>query len=354
MPALTKFVDGTGPVVAGQTFSVLLHHHRLRRDQRFSHADLQRHHAEDHHPGKPARPIGYGAMCLESLVAIMAMIAACTLDPGVYLAMNIRAARGRPTAVADAAVAKVNRRGCGFAVSTARPMKQLAHQMGEDTLFGRTGGAPTLAVGMAKIFAQATRRRRWLDLWYHFALMFEALFILTTLDAGTRVGRYLLQDALGPSGTARRYAQPRCRHLRQRAHRVGLGLLPHHGRARSRRRHEGALADLRHRQSTPRQDRALPRDDHSLKMQIQEAAAPACPFLSYAHPARLAAHRHHLRRGDQGRDPSPKIGFLAAAAAAEPKLPALEAKIAAAFAATDTAAAALAQKADPEHAHARL
>jgi carbon starvation protein len=133
-----------------------------------------------------ARPIGYGAMCLESLVAIMALIAACTLDPGVYLGMNVK---GDPQAV----VQKIN--DAGYHV-TAVQMNSLAQEMGEKTLFNRTAGAATLAVGMAQIFATFTQQR-WLDLWYHFAIMFEALFILTTLDAGTRVGRYLLQDVLG-------------------------------------------------------------------------------------------------------------------------------------------------------------
>ncbi len=133
-----------------------------------------------------ARPIGYGAMCLESLVAIMAMIAACTLDPGVYFSMNMK---GEPAAI----VAKVSAQ--NFPV-TVEQMQKAADGIGEKTLFGRTGGAATLAVGMAQIFSKAVGNR-WLDLWYHFALMFEALFILTTIDAGTRVGRYLLQDLLG-------------------------------------------------------------------------------------------------------------------------------------------------------------
>ena len=133
-----------------------------------------------------ARPIGYGAMCLESLVAIMALIAACTLEPGVYLGMNVK---GAPAVT----VAKVTT--AGFPV-TVDQMNALAKEVGEDTLFNRAGGAATLAVGMAHIFSTAVGSR-WLDLWYHFAIMFEALFILTTLDAGTRVGRYLLQDALG-------------------------------------------------------------------------------------------------------------------------------------------------------------
>jgi carbon starvation protein len=132
-----------------------------------------------------ARAIGYGAMCLESFVAIMALIAACTLEPGVYLSMNIKG-----EAVATAA--KVT--ALGYPVTVGH-MTELANQIGEKTLFGRVGGAPTLAVGMANIFSKVFNGAG-LGLWYHFAIMFEALFILTTLDAGTRVGRYLLQDFL--------------------------------------------------------------------------------------------------------------------------------------------------------------
>lgn len=133
-----------------------------------------------------ARAIGYGAMCLESSVAIMALIAACTLEPGVYFSMNMK---GDP-AITAAKVTEMN-----FPVTVAH-MNALAGQIGEKTLFGRVGGAPTLAVGMANIFSGVFNGAG-LALWYHFAIMFEALFILTTLDAGTRVGRYLLQDFLG-------------------------------------------------------------------------------------------------------------------------------------------------------------
>jgi carbon starvation protein len=131
------------------------------------------------------RTIGYGAMCLESLVAIMALIAACSLEPGVYFSMNIK---GVPAET----VAKVS--ALGYDTSLEK-MNGLAALTGEKTLFGRVGGAPTLAVGMASIFSGVFQGAG-LDLWYHFAIMFEALFILTTLDAGTRVGRYLLQDFL--------------------------------------------------------------------------------------------------------------------------------------------------------------
>src|SRR5208282_6565322 len=125
-------------------------------------------------------------MCCESFMAIMALIAACTLQPGVYLSMNVK---GDPAAT----VAKVS--ALNYPV-TVDQMNSLAKGLGEKTLFGRTGGAATLAVGMANIFSKAVSGR-WLDLWYHFAIMFEALFILTMLDAGTRVGRYLIQSMLG-------------------------------------------------------------------------------------------------------------------------------------------------------------
>lgn len=132
-----------------------------------------------------SRPIGYGAMCLESLVAIMALIAACTLEPGVYFSMNVK---GDGAATAALVTSK------GYPI-TVEQMEMEAKAIGEHTLFGRAGGAATLAVGMAHIFSKVVGSR-WLDLWYHFAIMFEALFILTTIDAGTRVGRYLLQDLL--------------------------------------------------------------------------------------------------------------------------------------------------------------
>ena len=204
MPAVSKFVDGSGPVVPGKLFpfcfitiacGAISGFHTL-----ISSGITPKIITRESY----SRPVGYGAMCLESLVAIMAMIAACTLDPGVYLAMNIPGGDPAVTAQAVAAsgltqlapVADAAGHYASIGVSVApEEMKALAQQMGEVTLFGRTGGASTLAVGMAMIFSKLTHGR-WLDLWYHFALMFEALFILTTLDAGTRVGRYLLQDAL--------------------------------------------------------------------------------------------------------------------------------------------------------------
>ncbi len=193
MPAITRFVDGSGLVVAGKLFPFCFITIACGAISGF-HALI----ASGITPKiltreSYARPIGYGAMLLESLVAIMALVAACTLDPGVYLAMNVKGAGPDAAAVAADTVARVTAAGFPLSPDT---LPRLAEQVGETTLYGRTGGAATLAVGMAGIFSQVTGGR-WLDLWYHFAIMFEALFILTTLDAGTRVGRYLLQDVLG-------------------------------------------------------------------------------------------------------------------------------------------------------------
>jgi carbon starvation protein len=135
--------------------------------------------------------IGYGGMLLESFVAIMALIAATILDPGVFFAINSPA--GVVGKEAAEAVAKIS--SWGYPV-TVEQMQALAQAMGEKTLFARTGGAPSLAVGMASIFGSAFGQHL-LAMWYHFAIMFEAVFILTTLDAGTRVGRFMLQDFIG-------------------------------------------------------------------------------------------------------------------------------------------------------------
>ena len=185
LPALTRFTDGSGLVVAGKVFPFCFITIACGAVSGF-HALI----ASGTTPKmitreNYARHIGYGAMCCESFVAIMALIAACALDPGVYFSMNVK---GDPAAT----VAQVT--ALGFPVTTDQ-MHSLANQLGEKTLFGRTGGAATLAVGMAHIFSKVVNGRG-LDLWYHFAIMFEALFILTTVDAGTRVGRYLIQGIL--------------------------------------------------------------------------------------------------------------------------------------------------------------
>jgi carbon starvation protein len=193
MPALSKFTSGSGLVVPGAVFPFCFITIACGAISGFHTLIASGITPKIITREAYARPIGYGAMCLESLVAVMAMIAACTLDPGVYLSMNVNVSAADPAAKAAATVARVTAE--GFPV-TVEQMNRLAAQVGEPSLYGKTGGAVTLAVGMANIFATVTRGR-WLDLWYHFAIMFEALFILTTLDAGTRVGRYLIQDVLG-------------------------------------------------------------------------------------------------------------------------------------------------------------
>ena len=191
MPAVTQFVDGTGPIFGGKLFPFVFITIACGAISGF-HALI----ASGTTPKllaneRDIRMIGYGAMLLESFVAIMAMIAATVLEPGVFFAINSPAGVVGKEAVD--AVAKIN--SWGFAVSVEQ-MQQLASDMGESSLFARTGGAPSLAVGMASIFGSAFGKHL-LALWYHFAIMFEAIFILTTLDAGTRVGRFMLQDMLG-------------------------------------------------------------------------------------------------------------------------------------------------------------
>jgi carbon starvation protein len=192
MPALTRFVDGTGPVFAGKIFpfcfitiacGAVSGFHSL-----ISSGTTPKLLTREGH----ARLVGYGAMLMESFVGVMAMVAACALTPGVYFAINSPA--GIVGSTAEAAAATIS--GWGFAVD-ASTMHALAQQVGEKTLLNRTGGAPSLAVGMAQIFSNWIGGQRLLAIWYHFAIMFEALFILTVLDAGTRVGRFMVQELLG-------------------------------------------------------------------------------------------------------------------------------------------------------------
>lgn len=192
MPAITKFIDGSGPVFAGTLFPFLFITIACGAVSGF--------HALVSSGTTPkmldnegnARFIGYGAMLTESFVAVMALIAATALEPGVYFAMNSPAALIGTTA-ADAAT-KIS--SWGFVV-TPETLTQVAKDVGETTILSRTGGAPTLAVGMAQILSGAIGGKALMAFWYHFAILFEALFILTAVDAGTRAGRFMLQDLLG-------------------------------------------------------------------------------------------------------------------------------------------------------------
>jgi carbon starvation protein len=192
MPALTRFIDGSGPVFAGSVFpfafitiacGAVSGFHAL-----ISSGTTPKLIARE----TQTRMVGYGGMMAESFVAIMAMIAACSLQPGTYFAINSPA--GIVGSTANAAATKIS--SWGFPVA-AHELDAMATAVGEKTLLNRTGGAPAFAVGMAHIFSKSLGGDAVMALWYHFAIMFEGLFILTVLDAGTRVGRFLLQDALG-------------------------------------------------------------------------------------------------------------------------------------------------------------
>jgi len=192
MPPLTRFIDGTGPVFAGKIFpfcfitiacGAISGFHSLISSGTTPKMILRE---------SQARLIGFGAMLMESFVGVMAMIAACAMTPGVYFAINSPSSIVGNTA--EAAAATISSWGYPLA---AQSMTSLAHAVGEQTLLNRSGGAPSLAVGMAQIFSSTIGGERLLSIWYHFAIMFEALFILTVLDAGTRVGRFMVQELGG-------------------------------------------------------------------------------------------------------------------------------------------------------------
>ena len=189
MPALTRFTDGTGPVFAGKVFPFAFITIACGAISGFHSLVASGTTPKLLERETDARLVGYGGMLMESFVAVMALIAACVLTPGVYFAINApTAAIGTTAESAARAIAN-----WGFTV-TPETLSSLAAQVGESSLLSRVGGAPSLAVGMAHIFSSALGGGAGMALWYHFAIMFEALFILTTLDAGTRVGRFVLQD----------------------------------------------------------------------------------------------------------------------------------------------------------------
>ncbi|MCC4117305.1 carbon starvation protein A [Aromatoleum toluclasticum] len=192
MPSVTKFIDGTGPVWAGSLFPFLFitiacgavsgFHSLISSGTTPKMIENESH----------MRLIGYGGMLMESFVAIMALVAASIIDPGIYFAMNSPLAVLGPTAASAAQVIS----SWGFVV-TPEVLTQTAAAVGENTIIARAGGAPTLAVGMAQIFSVMFGGTAMMGFWYHFAILFEALFILTAVDAGTRAGRFMLQDLLG-------------------------------------------------------------------------------------------------------------------------------------------------------------
>ncbi len=192
MPAISRFVDGTGPVFAGSLFPFLFITIACGAVSGF-HALVSSGTTPKMIGDETQIPcIGYGAMLMESFVAIMALVAACVLEPGVYFAMNSAPALIGSTPEAVANVVS----GWGFAI-TPQALSDIAAQVGEKTILSRSGGAPTLAVGMAQILASAIGGSGAMSFWYHFAILFEALFILTTIDAGTRVARFMIQDLVG-------------------------------------------------------------------------------------------------------------------------------------------------------------
>jgi carbon starvation protein len=191
LPPLTRFVDGTGPIFAGKIFPFCFITIACGAISGFHSLIASGTTPKMIRKESQARFVGYGGMLMESFVAVMAMVAATVLQPGVYFSINSPA--GVVGAMPEQAAATIS--GWGYPV-TAETMAGLARNVGEITLFNRTGGAPSLAVGMAHIFSHTLGMAGLEAIWYHFAIMFEALFILTILDAGTRVGRFLLHDVL--------------------------------------------------------------------------------------------------------------------------------------------------------------
>src|SRR6478752_4165195 len=192
MQAVTRFTDGSGPVFSGPLFPFLFITIACGAVSGFHALISSGTTPKMIERESDARFVGYGGMLMESFVAIMALSAACVLDPGIYFAMNSPAAVIGTTPDQVAQVVS----SWGFVV-TPQDLVQTAKDVGENTVLSRTGGAPTLAVGMAHILSNVIGGKALMAFWYHFAILFEALFILTTVDAGTRAGRFMIQDLLG-------------------------------------------------------------------------------------------------------------------------------------------------------------
>ena len=289
MPALTQFTDGTGPVWKGSLFPFLFITIACGAVSGF-HALISSGTTPKLLNREPdARYIGYGGMLMESFVAIMAMVAASVIEPGIYFAMN------SPPAVvgADVNAVAATVSSWGFAI-TPEQLTQTAQDIGETTILARAGGAPTLAVGIAHILHQVLPGENTMAFWYHFAILFEALFILTAVDAGTRAGRFMLQDLLGNFVPALKKTESWTRqHHRHRRLRGAVGLAAVPGRGRPARRDQYPVAAVRHFQPDARRHRA----DARHRGPDQDEAPAVC--LGH-HPAGgLAADLHHHRGPDQ-------------------------------------------------------
>ena len=293
MPAMTKFVDGTGPAWAGSLFPFLF--------ITIACGAVSGWHALISSGTTPKmienesqiRLIGYGGMLMESFVAIMAMIAATVIHPGVYFAMNSGAGLIGTDPVQAAQVIT----SWGFTV-TPDMLTQMARDVGESTIMSRTGGAPTLAVGMASILSGFLGGKALAGIWYHFAILFEALFILTTVDAGTRVCRFMIQDLVGNVVPAFRATESWVNNIIGSALACAvLGLLPLPGRDRSAGRHLDAVAAVRHRQPDAGGDRA----DDVHRGAVQDEA----PALRLGHHRAdgLAGGLHRDGRAGEGVQP---------------------------------------------------
>ena len=302
MPALTRFTDGSGPVFGGKVFPFAFITVACGAISGFHSLIASGTTPKMLEREGDARMVGYGCMLMESFVAVMAMIAAIIIKPGIYFAINA------PTGVVGAGVAACEKISAwGFAV-TDQEMRALAASIGEQTLYARTGGAPSLAVGMAHIFAHSLGGSAVVALWYHFAIMFEALFILSTLDAGTRVARFMFQDLLGqlhPSlGDTSSY-----RNIVATSALIvaAWGYFLYFGTIDPLRGDQFALAALRNRQPDAGDDRAMRRDLRD------DPAGQGTLRLGHADAALLAGRGHDdgrrrkdFQRGAQRRFSRPR------------------------------------------------